>query len=102
MNCEYVREAYGVPARVGLMVTYRGESGVISKDRGNYVGITLDSEKPSQVSNVHPTDPNLVYLKTMAKPRKMTRSQKRYKEYIDSGYEDGFATWLGIRPKPLY
>lgn len=32
MNCEYVREHYGVPACIGRKVSYHGRLGIISKD----------------------------------------------------------------------
>ena len=97
MQCEYVRKHYGVPAQVGRRVTYSGKAGIISEDRGHYVGITLDSEKPGTVSNVHPTDRNLVYLDEVGKVRQMTRSQRRYQEYREADWFDGtFSEWLGI------
>lgn len=56
MSCEYVREYYGVPACIGRRVIAYGKSGIISEDRGHYIGITLDSEKPGTVNNYHPVD----------------------------------------------
>ncbi len=99
MNCEYVRETYGVPACIGRIVTYKGRKGVISEDRGNYIGVTLDDQKPGHVSNFHPNTEELVYGE-MGKVRKMTRSQKRYQDwqYADCGLT--FAEWIGVKPKP--
>ncbi len=98
MNCEYVRDYYDVPARVNMRVEYRGQGGIIWKDGGNYVCVCMDSDKPGATVNIHPTDPDLKYLE-MGEPRKMTRSQRRYKEYLDSCYYDAgdsFSTFLGV------
>jgi len=75
MSCEYVRNYYGVPAETGRLVCHAGRPGIIAEDRGNYIGVNFDDEKPGQVHNVHPTDENLEYL-GMGKVRKMTRSQR--------------------------
>ena len=99
MSCEYVREYYGVPARVNMRITYKGEGGIIWKDGGNYVCVCMDSDKPGVTGNIHPTDENLKYLE-MGEPRKMTRSQRRYQEYLDSCYYDAgdsFATFLAVK-----
>ena len=41
MNCDYVRNAYGVPACIGRKVVHKGRAGIISADRGNYIGVTM-------------------------------------------------------------
>jgi hypothetical protein len=81
MSCEYVRENYGVPACIGRRVVCYGKPGVIVEDRGNYIGVTLDEQKPGTVSNYHPTD-GIIYGE-MGRIRKMTPSQARYKRYLD-------------------
>lgn len=99
MNCEYVREYYGVPAKINMRIEYRGEGGIIAKDGGNYICVNMDYDKPGETCNIHPTDPDLKYLE-MGKPREMTRSQKRYQEYLDSVYYEAghsFAYFLGIK-----
>ena len=99
MQCEYVRKHYGVPAQVGRRVTYKGQLGIIAEDRGHYVGVTFDCEKPGTVANVHPTDTNLVYLDEIGKVRQ-TPSQRRYREYQESDWFGGtFAEWLGINER---
>lgn len=93
MNCEYVREYYRVPACINRRVIAYGKPGMIVKDRGHYIGINLDEDKPGVVNNYHPTD-GIEYL-GMGEPRKITRAQKRYQEYLDSAYfaaGDSFAT----------
>ena len=79
-NFEYVNSAYGVNACAGRIVEFRGRTGIISEDRGNYIGITFDDEKPGTVSNFHPKTDGLVYL-GIGKIRRMTASQNRYKRY---------------------
>ena len=99
MNCEYIRQYYGVPARTNMRITYRGEGGIIWKDGGNYVCACMDSDKPGHTVNIHPADPNLQYGE-MGEPRRLTRAQKRYREYLDSVYHEAghsFAYFLGIR-----
>lgn len=93
MNCEYVREYYGVPAEIGRRITVSGKPAIITADRGHYIGVTLDSDKPGVVRNAHPTS-EVVYLE-MGVPRRPTRSQERYQRYLDVGdlYE-GFGHFL--------
>lgn len=55
--CQYIRDTYGVPARVGMHVTYEGRPGVI-KGGSNYASVLLAGEK--RPDNYHPTD--LIYL----------------------------------------
>jgi len=56
MNCKYVREYYGVPAEIGRKVIAYGRSGIITECRGQYIGVTLDSESSGTIKNYHPTD----------------------------------------------
>ena len=90
-NCEYAREYYNVPACIGRRVKYKEKDGVIAEDKGNYIGVNFDSDKPGVVYNIHPTDDNLTYL-GMGKVRKMTRGQRRYKRYLE--YSDCFETFI--------
>ena len=62
MNCEYAAKTYDVPACIGRCVTYKGRAGSITEDRGNYIGVTFDDEKPGTVSNFHPRTDNLIYI----------------------------------------
>lgn len=54
-NCAYVRNHYKVPAEVGRRVIANGEPGVILADRGQYIGVVLDSDKKKRIRNYHPT-----------------------------------------------
>jgi len=97
MTCEYARKHYGVPARVGRRITYRDRPGIISEDRGHYIGVTFDDEKPGTVSNFHPRTEGLEYGE-VGEVRRMTRSQRRYQEFLAADrYPETFADWLGIK-----
>jgi len=89
-DCEYVKEYYGVPACIGRRVIAYGKPGIIVEDRGNYIGVTLDSEKPGTVNNYHPVDG--IEYGEMGKIRPMTRSQARYQRYLE--YGDGFRSFM--------
>lgn len=99
-NCEYVREYYGVPACIGRRVIAYGKPGIIAEDRGNYIGLLLDEDKPGNVNNYHPTD-GIKYLDEIGKIRPMTRSQKRYQAYLRDGdcFDDfmHFCRWYDNR-----
>jgi hypothetical protein len=94
---EYIKDAYGVSAQLGQVVFLNDKQGVIAKDRGHYVGINFDSDKAGVISNVHPTDENLVYTDKIVGIRQMTRSQKRYQEFLNADTGVTFAEWIGIR-----
>lgn len=93
MNCEYVREHYAVPAEIGRRVVVYGKPGIIAEDRGHYIGVNFDAYKPGAISNCHPTS-EVVYGE-MGTIRKMSRSQKRYRDYLKvSGCYESFEQWL--------
>jgi len=95
LNCEYVQEYYGVPACIGRKIVFRGQAGIICEDRGHYIGVNFDTDDPGIVFNVHPTDD--VKYGEIGKIRKITRSQKRYQEYLKvTDCYDNFATFLGV------
>ena len=95
MSCEYVRKHYDVPACIGRRVLVYGKPGIISEDRGNYIGVTLDTDKPGRVSNYHPTD-HVEYL-GMGEVRQPTRSQKNYQDYLRSDCGHTFAEWMRFK-----
>lgn len=97
MNCQYVRDYYGVPACIGRRVIAYGESGIIAEDRGHYIGINLDKDKPGRVSNYHPTD-GIKYL-DMGTVRKPTRSQQNYRDYLRADCGLSFAEYMGFKAK---
>lgn len=85
MNCEYVRQHYNVPAEIGRRVTAYGKPGIIAEDRGNYIGVNLDEDKPGVVHNYHPTD-GIEYheMGVVRKPSKGRARYLRFREYGDS------------------
>jgi hypothetical protein len=93
VNCEYVRNSYGVPAVIGRRVVVDGKAGIIAEDRGHYIGVNFDHNKPSIILNVHPTS-NVEYGE-IGIVRKLTRSQQRYKEYMQAESALTFAEWIG-------
>lgn len=92
MNCEYVREYYKVPACIGRRVKVYGKPGIIAENRGHYIGINLDADKPSRICNYHPTD-EVEYL-GMGKVRKLTRSQRNYQDFLRADCGHTFAEWM--------
>lgn len=60
-----------------------GKPGIIAEDRGHYIGINLDSDKPGHVSNYHPVD-GIEYL-GIGKVRKPSRGRARYCRYLEYG-----------------
>lgn len=90
---DYVKEYYDVPACIGRGVEVSGKRGVIIADRGHYIGVNFDDDKPGSVSNCHPTS-SVKYL-GMGKIRRMTRSQERYQRYLEwDGCFDSFYHFL--------
>ena len=99
MSCEYAREYYGVPAVIGRLVTVSGRPGIIAEDRGHYIGVNFDDQKPGAICNAHPTS-NVVYGE-IGKVRKMTASQRRYQKYLDIGEcFDDFRHFLAYASSP--
>lgn len=83
MNCEYVREHYGVNACIGRRILMAGKPGIIAADRGHYIGVNFDSDKPGVIKNAHPTW-KVQYLE-IGIVRKLTRSQQRYQRFLEYG-----------------
>lgn len=90
MGCEYVRSYYGVPAAIGRRIVVNGKPGVIAEDRGHYLGVNLDSDKPGVIVNCHPTWE--VQYGEMGEVRKMSKSQQRYRRFRE--YGDGFESFI--------
>lgn len=79
----YVGRYYGVPADIGRRVTVDGKPGIIAEDRGHYLGVNFDENKPGDIRNVHPTW--RVEYGAMGKVRRPTRAQLRYQRYLTVG-----------------
>lgn len=92
---EYVRQYYGVPAEIGRAVVAYGKPGVIAEDKGQYIGILLDCDKPGDIGQYHPTD-GIEYLPDIKPVRQQTvrkaRSKARYQRYLE--YCDCFDSFL--------
>lgn len=98
---QYIKDRYKVPAERNREVVVNGKKGVITKDMGNYIGVNFYDTVTADPSPCHPTW-EVKYLETFnANPpiKKLTRSQKRYLDYLheDSGLT--FREWLGINDK---
>lgn len=81
MKFDYIINYYNVPACIGRRVTCYGESGIIVADRGNYIGVNLDKDKPGRIKNYHPTD-GVTYL-GMGDIRKVSKGRERYLRYLE-------------------
>ncbi|KFC61922.1 hypothetical protein [Massilia sp. LC238] len=90
MNFEYVRSHYGVPAELGRRVVVSGKPGVIAADRGHYIGVNFDSDKPGVVRNCHPTSE--VEYGGMGKVRKPSKGAARYGRWLE--YGDAFDSFI--------
>lgn len=90
MNCEYVRQHYNVPAEIGRRVAVDGKQGIIAEDFGHHIGVNFDADKPGCVFPCHPTW--RVEYGEMGKVRPITKSQQRYKRFLE--YGDGFNSFI--------
>ncbi|MGO4379658.1 hypothetical protein AB4Z19_15385 [Pseudoduganella sp. RAF19] len=90
MSCEYVREHYEVPAEIGRRVVINGKPGIIAADRGHYIGVNFDEDKPGVIANAHPTW-EVVYG-DMGNVRKPGRHAARYQRWLE--YGDCFDTFI--------
>ncbi len=97
MNFEYIREYYKVPAEYGREIMIEGNrKGIITQDKGNYIGVNFNDKKPGHIESLHPTW-NVEYL-GIGKVRPMTKGQHRYQEFMNADYFSGtFSEWLGIK-----
>jgi hypothetical protein len=95
MNFDYIKEHYKVPAEYGREIMFKDtRKGIIVQCHGNYIGVNFDDKKPGHIETLHPTW-EVEYL-GYGKVRRITRSQQRYREYLDSEWGGTFAEWLGI------
>lgn len=94
---EYIKNTYKVPAEIGREIMFEGKrKGVIIRDLGNYIGVNFDDSKPGRVSSLHPTW-EVEYLNTFGKIRKLSRSQRRYQDYLEADLDCSYAEYLGIK-----
>ncbi len=98
---KYIQDRYKVPAEMNREVIVGGKKGVITEDKGNYIGVNFYDNLTSEALPCHPTS-EVEYLDTFNyKPpiKKMTRSQLRYHEYLQTEENLTFKEWLGIKTK---
>ncbi len=98
MDFQYIKQRYQVAAEMHREVIVDGKKGVITKDMGNYIGVNFyDNQTPDPLP-CHPTW-EVQYLDTFnSNPpiKKITRSQRRYKDYLSDDSGLSFKEWLGI------
>ena len=93
---EYINNYYKLSVKMGQDVTVSGRKGTVTKDMGNYIGVTFHDTKGDSLP-CHPTW-NVVYLDTFTKTAKLrpSRSKQRYLDYRHSDSSLSFKEWLGI------
>jgi hypothetical protein len=93
MELAYIKAYYGRSASINQRVTVDGKPGIIVADKGHYLGVNFDEDKPSTISNCHPTW-RVDYLE-MGTARKQTKAQARYQRYLEvSDQFDSFLHFL--------
>ena len=60
-----------------------GKPGVIAEDRGHYIGVNFDADRPGVIRNAHPVS-DVTYL-GMGHVRPISRSQRRYLRWLEVG-----------------
>lgn len=68
MNFDYIKQYYNAPAEIGRRVKVYGKLGTIVEDRGHYIGVNFDEDKPGVVRNAHPIS-EVEYLEMTEKPK---------------------------------
>lgn len=99
MEFQYIKDRYKVPAEMNREVIVGGKKGVITKDMGNYIGVNFYENVTIEPLPCHPTW-EVQYLETFNyKPpiKKLTASQKRYREFKHADTSLSFREWLGIK-----
>lgn len=99
MEFQYIKGRYAVPADMHREVIVNGKKGVITKDMGNYIGVNFYENETPEPLPCHPTW-EVQYLDTFnQKPpiKKLTASQKRYREFLREDSSLSFREWLGIK-----
>lgn len=92
---QYICDYYKVPACYGREITIDGRAGVIVETSGPHLGVVFDDLPPSRVNFCHPTWK--AEYGGIRQPRKLTRSQRRYKEWMRSESSLSFAEWIGAK-----
>lgn len=97
---EYIKQYYQVPADYGRDILVNGRKGSITKDMGNYIGVTFHDDEKKQSLPCHPTS-KVEYLETFTPvsnlEAKNHRSKERYLSYLDSDSSLTFGEWIRIK-----
>jgi hypothetical protein len=100
MSLDYVRDYYEVPAYLGRDVIIDSRLGTITKDMGNYIGVTFHDDLKRKSLPYHPTN-GVIYLDSetdlLTLRAKNQRSRDRYDAYLSSETCLSFAEYLGIK-----
>jgi len=95
MDFAYIRRYYEVPACIGRGVVIDGKPGVIVEDRGAYIGVVMDGDPATHVRPYHPTW--MCAYGDMRPVPKITRSQRRYRDFLNADSGLTFIEWLRYR-----
>jgi hypothetical protein len=100
MDFKYIKEHYKVPAEIGREIVFSGKKGIISSDKGNYLGIFIYDEKEKGEQVAHPTW-EMTYLDSFAKipKQKNSRGKQRYAEWL---HDDGGHTFIQFLANKMY
>lgn len=96
MDFEYIKTRYKVPAEMYREVIVNGKKGVITEDKGQYIGVVFYDDKKMNTLPCHPTW-KVEYLETFnfkpPKP-KNAASKKRYQDYLELDSDMTFFQYL--------
>ena len=92
----YIRDYYKVPAEMHREVIVNGRKGVITKDEGNYIGVTFYDDKKRMPVSCHPTW-KVEYLESFntrpPKPKNL-KAKQRYLDYLHLDTDMTFLEYL--------
>lgn len=84
MDFEYIKNYYKVPAEMFREVNVNGRKGVITEDKGNYIGVVFYDDKKMNCLPCHPTY-QVEYLESFnykpPKPKNL-KAKERYSHYL--------------------
>ena len=96
MEFEYIKNYYKVPAEMFREVIVDGKRGVITEDKGHYIGVTFYDSKNLMPLPCHPTW-KVEYLDTFnykpPKPKNLA-SKIRYSHYLSLDSNMSFFEYL--------
>lgn len=96
---EYIRGYYGVPAEYNREVVVEGRKGVITEDKGSYIGVIFYDKPTIDAVGCHPIW-EVEYLDTFNhEPPKVKnyKAKRRYADYLHSDTSFTFGEWLRYR-----